>query len=118
MGFRVALCQLNTLPGDVPGNLQKIRLGAGEASRLGADLAAFPELCLVGYCPRDLLFRRRFQEAAEGALSELAAESGSMGLLIGTFGRNTKDRGRPFTNDAVLLSEGRVRARVAKTLLP
>ena len=74
--LRIALCQINTIPGDIPGNVARIREVAGTVASLGADLAVFPEMAIVGYSPRDLLFRRRFVEAAEAALRELAAEAG------------------------------------------
>jgi NAD+ synthase (glutamine-hydrolysing) len=117
MSFRVALCQIDTVPGDVPGNAARIRAAAAEAEGAGADVALFPELALVGYLPRDLFFRRRLYEASEAALRELAAASGRTGLVVGCFGRNP-GRGRPFTNDAALLADGRVVARVSKSLLP
>jgi NAD+ synthetase len=117
VGLKVALCQINTVPGDVPGNVAKIRRAAGEAEAGGADLALFPELSIVGYCPRDLLFRRRFLEAADDAVAELARASGRMAIVVGSVGRN-EGRGRPFTNDALFLAGGSVLARVQKTLLP
>jgi NAD+ synthase (glutamine-hydrolysing) len=116
--FRIALCQIDTIPGDVPGNVEKIRTAAAEASRGGADLAIFPELAVVGYCPRDLLFRRRFLEAADAATEGLARSSGEMGIVVGTVGRNASGAGRPFTNDAAFLANGRVLGRVQKSLLP
>src|SRR5437879_5854739 len=102
MGLRIALCQIDTVPGDVPGNVDKIRRAAAAALAERADLAIFPELSIVGYCPRDLLFRRRFLEAADEATADLARTSGRMGLIVGTVGRNP-GTGRPFTNDAVFL---------------
>jgi NAD+ synthetase len=117
MSFRVACCQINTVPGDVPGNAARIRAAADRAETLGADVALFPELALAGYFPRDLLFRRRLLEACDEAIAELARRSGKTGLIVGACGRNA-GRGRPFTNEAVLLAEGRVVGRVAKSLLP
>lgn len=117
MNLSVALCQIDTVPGDVPGNVAKIMTAAAEADRAGADLAVFPELSIVGYCPRDLLFRRRFIEAADEATSALRALTGRMAIVVGTVGRN-RGVGRPFTNDAVLLADGREVARVHKALLP
>ena len=117
MTFRVACCQIDTVPGDVPGNAAKIREAATRATALGADLALFPELALAGYLPRDLFFRKRLFEACEAAIAELARNSGPTGLVVGTFGRNL-GRGRPFTNDAVVMADGVVVARVSKTLLP
>lgn len=114
--MRIALCQINTLPGDIPGNLRRIRSSVDLARDQGADLCILPELAVVGYCPRDLLFRQRFVEAAEQALEELAAAL-PVPAIVGTVKRQDGP-GRPFINAAVLLDEGRVRAVVGKTLLP
>jgi NAD+ synthetase len=116
--MKVALCQINTVPGDVPGNVDRIRRAAHAAAERGAELAVLPELAIVGYCPRDLLFRRRFIEAADRALADLARSSGAMGIVVGTVGTNPSRVGRPFTNEAVLVANGGVVARVRKTLLP
>ena len=115
--LRIALCQINTIPGDIPGNVERIREVAGTVASLGADLAVFPELAIVGYPPQDLLFRRRFVEAAEAALRELAAETTEVALLVGTV-RRREGPGRPFANSAALLDDGDVRAVFDKTLLP
>ncbi len=88
------------------------------ARELGARLAVLPEMALVGYCPRDLLFRRRFVEAAEDALRDLAADSHGICIVVGTVGVNGAGGGRPFANLAVVLDDGREIARIQKTLLP
>jgi NAD+ synthetase len=114
----VALCQVNTIPGDIPGNGLRIRAAVERATALGADLAVVPEMALVGYSPRDLLFRRRFVEAAEEALHRLAADCrGLADMLVGTV-RRQQGGGRPFANTAALISEGSVVGWADKTLLP
>ncbi len=113
---RVALLQLNTTPGDIDGNYAAILAAAHEAAAAGAQLAVTPELALVGYSPRDLLFRRRFVEAAADRMRALAGEV-SIPLIVGTVALRT-GRGRPFSNVAVLLEGGQERARWEKRLLP
>ena len=113
---RIALCQIDTLPGDIPGNVDLIVDAATRAAEGSAELCVFPELAVVGYCPRDLLFRERFVEAAEAALEDLARRC-PVPVLVGTVRRN-QGAGRPFRNVAVLIADGRVEAVVSKGLLP
>ena len=61
--IRIALCQLDTVVGDVDGNVERV-LGALEAAdEAGCDIAAFPELSLTGYPPEDLLLKPAFVAA-------------------------------------------------------
>ena len=53
--LRIALLQINTTPGDLAGNAQRIIEGATRARKLNADLVVSTELALMGYLPRDLL---------------------------------------------------------------
>ena len=117
MSLRTALCQINTIPGDIPGNRLAMERALKEAQAQSAELVVFPEMALVGYCPRDLLFRERFVEAAEEALLGLADEHRDLDMLVGTVRRN-RGPGKPFFNCAAWLSDGRVRAYCDKVHLP
>ena len=71
--LRVALAQLNPTVGDIRGNARKISDGIARARDEGASLVVFPELCLTGYPPEDLLLkttlpgrRRRRASGARG----------------------------------------------------
>ena len=57
--LKIALAQINTLVGDVPGNARQI-IAAIESARdtHGVDLIVFQELALSGYPPEDLLFHQ------------------------------------------------------------
>ena len=57
--MRIALAQINPTVGDFDGNLARIRERAAQAE---APLVVFPELCLCGYMPRDLLEEPAFLE--------------------------------------------------------
>lgn len=116
--MKIALAQINTTVGDIGGNRDRV-LGALEKSEsLGADLAVFPELCLTGYPPKDLLTLHGFVESNLGALGEIAARTGRTAVVVGFVDRNPGTEGRDFHNAAALLAEGRVQAVVHKTLLP
>ena len=116
--MKIALAQINTTVGDIHGNRDRIIQALGRARDLGADIAVFPELCLTGYPPRDLLGLHGFVEANLRAVEEIAAHSGSMGVVVGFVDRNPKKEGRDFYNAAAFLAEGKIQAVVHKTLLP
>jgi NAD+ synthase (glutamine-hydrolysing) len=47
----MALAQINSTVGDLPGNAKKILDFIKKAGRFKADIIAFPELALTGYPP-------------------------------------------------------------------
>jgi len=116
--MRIALAQINPTVGDLARNLDLIEATAREAGAAGADLVVFPELCLTGYPPRDLLEDPGFVADALGALDELPGRLGSMAAVVGALRRSKRRTGRPLENCAILLAKGRIRAHRAKSLLP
>jgi NAD+ synthase (glutamine-hydrolysing) len=116
--MKIALAQVNTVVGDINGNRDRVFGIMKKAQSLGAELAIFPELCLTGYPPRDLLGLHGFVDSNIQALEEIAARTDQMGVVIGFVDRNRKNEGRDFHNSAAFLSEGKVQAVVHKTLLP
>ena len=72
MTLRIALAQDNFLVGSIPENAQKVRLLAQQAKAQQSDIIVFPELCLTGYPPEDLLFRPSLTPRINDALSSLA----------------------------------------------
>ncbi|WNM28518.1 NAD+ synthase [Demequina capsici] len=118
--LRIAMAQINTCVGDIPGNTSLIMSSCRAAAARGAQLVAFPEMTTTGYPIEDLALRASFQRAAERAVHTIATELEATGLgdltvVLGTLGTN--DHGRP-TNEAVALQGGRVTARYAKHHLP
>lgn len=81
--LRVALAQINTTVGDLPGNAAKVIDWVGRARALGADVVAFPELALTGYPPEDLVLRRSFVEDNLRALEEVAAAATDIVAVVG-----------------------------------
>jgi NAD+ synthase (glutamine-hydrolysing) len=116
--MRIAIAQINPTVGDLEGNLALVRRELDRGREQGASLVVFPELCLTGYPPRDLLEIRSFLREADEALRELAGGVGETGALVGTVIRNPHREGRRLQNAAVLLHRGEEVARRAKTLLP
>jgi NAD+ synthetase len=83
----------------------------------GAELVLTPELALTGYPPLDLLFESDFVRRNLNSLNELAAATGRVPLVVG-FADTHNGVGNPFRNAAGLLQNGRLTARVYKSLLP
>ncbi|MCU1376279.1 MAG: nadE, partial [Actinomycetia bacterium] len=80
---RVALCQVNTVVGDLEGNLARLVERLDEAEAAGCDLAVFPELAITGYPPEDLLLRRGFIDANLDVLERFAARTGTCAAVVG-----------------------------------
>ena len=72
--MKVALAQINTVVGDVWGNVEKTAAALERAVEGGADLVAFPELTMTGYPPEDLLLRPSFIRDNLDALEEFTGK--------------------------------------------
>jgi NAD+ synthase/NAD+ synthase (glutamine-hydrolysing) len=117
--LRLALLQINPTAGDIVGNSALIVRAAKRARELGADLAATPELALMGYLPRDLLMSSGFVRRSCEELGRIAAElKDGPPLVVGVATPNPADIGRPLFNSAALLRAGVVGEIFHKTLLP
>ncbi len=113
--MRVAICQINTVVGDIDGNVERVLAALGTAAASGAQLAAFPELTLTGYPPEDLVARPSFVDDNLAALDRLAAEVGECAAVVGFVARDADGR---LANAAAVCRHGRVVERYAKRLLP
>jgi NAD+ synthase (glutamine-hydrolysing) len=116
--MKIALCQINPVMGDIEGNTAKVV----ECLKPGrADLFVFPELCIQGYPPRDLLEQPWFVEQGIGAVEKVCRVSESLpgtGIIVGCALRSPRAVGKGLSNSAVLVIDGAVRLRQDKSLLP
>ena len=111
--FRLALAQINTTVGDIPGNTAKIIEYIDRAREAGADLVAFPELAITGYPPEDLLFKTSFLEANEAAMREIVAASQGIAVVVGYV-----ETGPDIANAAAVGHDGRLIDTYRKMYLP
>ncbi len=125
--MKLALAQINPTVGDLQGNTDRVFDFARRADAQGADMVVFPELCLSGYPPRDLVNVTAFLEEGEERLRCLAEKTRGLraGLIVGYAGfdltsgpRQTSDDQRQAGNCAAYLADGAVVFRQQKMLLP
>ena len=117
--MRIALAQINPTVGDLDGNAAKIIDYAERAHAQGADLVVFPELCVTGYPPLDLLESEAFIDAVEASCSHIAEKvPGDIGILIGAPIRNNNKVGKRLFNAALLYEGGALHSETRKQLLP
>ncbi len=81
--FRLALAQINSTVGDIPGNTAKIIEYVDRAREAQADLVAFPELAITGYPPEDLLFKTSFLQANVAAMQQVVAAAKGIAVVVG-----------------------------------
>jgi predicted amidohydrolase len=116
--MKIALAQINTTVGDVPGNTDRAIDAIRRAAGQDADLVLLPELTLSGYPPQDLVERAAFVDANEAALQKVAGAAEGRWAVVGHVGRVNSSHGRVAANSASLVRDGQVLARRDKTLLP
>ena len=86
---------------------------------MGADVVAFPELCITGYPPEDLLYKDSFLDAADDALQEIVAASAGIMVVVGVPERETSsDSQRRIYNSAAVIYDGRLIEIYRKIFLP
>jgi NAD+ synthetase len=115
--MKIALAQLNPTIGDFEGNARRIFDAAGRAVAAGAELMVTPELCIMGYPPRDLVERKAFVEEGLRAVEQLARRL-PLPALIGFVSRNESSEGKPLCNSAAFLRDGKIVSVYNKLLLP
>ncbi|GAB6089410.1 NAD+ synthase [Spirochaeta dissipatitropha] len=118
--MKVALGQINPKIGDFSGNRRLICSAAEKALKQGAELIVFPELCICGYPPMDLLHFDSFLAANEQSVSSLLQElPHGIAVLVGYAERGISSKHLPIVyNTAAVLLDGKILHRQAKTLLP
>jgi NAD+ synthase (glutamine-hydrolysing) len=111
--IRVALCQINSVVGDLDGNVARILQAYEGAEASGADLAVFSELAVTGYPPEDLVLKPGFVADNLSALDKIAARTGRCSAIVGFV-----DADRDLRNAAAVCAGGEVVGRYHKRLLP
>jgi predicted amidohydrolase len=110
--IRVATVQFQHAPGDRSYNLGRIRHFVTEAARSGAEIIAFPEMCITGYWHVRNLSREGVEALAEpvpdGPSSRLLLDlSREHGMSIGAGLVERADDGRLYNSYLVAMPDGR-----------
>jgi NAD+ synthase (glutamine-hydrolysing) len=112
--LHVVSAQINPLVGDIDGNIALILEQSKAAADNNADLIVFPELCVTGYPPEDLLLRPSLQTRIERALESLKSSSHDIAMVVGF----PFQEGDELFNMAALIADGEIQFRYAKHCLP
>jgi len=116
--MKIALCQLNSVIGNLEFNKQNILEGYKRGVEAGADLVISPELSLVGYPPRDLVEKSEFRLAVIHAMNEIAKSTNDVGLIFGSITEDDDLIGTNIHNSAILAFNGKIQFIQNKSLIP
>ena len=112
--LRVALAQMNSVVGDLQGNVQRILEFTDQARAMSADVVAFPEMAVTGYPAEDLLFRHAFLLDNLEAVYDAVDETHGLTAVIGY----AHPIGGRVYNAAAIGAEGRLAGMYRKYHLP
>ncbi len=113
----VALCQVNTVVGDLAGNRELASDWVQRAVDASAQVVVLPELMITGYPPEDLLLRNDFLVAARRQVELLAETVDDAVVCVGYPHRHGGD-GRRVYNSMAVITRGQIVALYHKQLLP
>ena len=116
--MKIALGQINPTVGDFSGNANKIIQFSERARTAGAGLILFPELCICGYPPRDLVERPSFVARNRSTAEQIATQTKGIAVICGMVTPADAESGKTVMNSAALLREGRIDFIQSKMLLP
>ena len=117
--MKVAIGQINPVIGDFSGNAARILDYVTRAERGGADVIVFPEMCVCGYPPMDLLDHVSFVEANLKTLCLIQQRSPKgIGIVLGYVDKNRTSAGKPLVNAVSLIRNGEILLTQTKSLLP
>jgi len=116
---KIAIGQINPTIGDFTGNVQKILEYIERARAQRAEIVVFPEMCVCGYPPMDLLDHDSFVEANLKSLRSIQQRAArEIGIVLGYVDRSRASSGRPLVNAVSLIHNGELLHTQIKSLLP
>ena len=116
--MKICLAQINPTVGAFEQNVKKICRFINTAKKKGADLIVFPEMCIVGYPPKDLLELSGFVDSNLKALEEVKKNVTGISAIVGFVDRNVGQRGKNLYNAAAYINNKEIVSRHYKSLLP
>ncbi len=116
--MKICLAQINPTVGAFKQNVSKICRFINVAKKRKADLVVFPEMCIAGYPPRDLLEISGFVDSNLKALEEVKKNVSGIAVIVGFVDRNLSERGKPLYNAAAHIYNKKIISKHYKSLLP
>lgn len=114
--MNIIAAQMNPLVGDIEGNTEKIIAKLEQLSENRCDLIIFPELCITGYPPEDLLLRPHLYTRCNAAIQRLqqATQKTHTAIIVGY----PEKIGDACFNKAACIHQGTLIAERIKEQLP
>ncbi len=112
--LRIALGQFNAVVGDVWGNAEAMVAFVERAADAGCDVVVFPEMCVCGYPPEDLLLKKHFLADNQEAVETLAGRCGDITVVAGF----AECHDEMAYNSLCVMQNGRMEAVYRKCVLP
>ncbi|MBC7797798.1 MAG: NAD+ synthase [Pyrinomonadaceae bacterium] len=116
--MKVTIGQINTINGDVAGNVAKIIAAIEHAKADKADLVVLPEIVTHGYTSLDWFLDKDTAQHALDSMDEIAAATQNITAIFGTIRPNEDENGRRLFNSAAVISNGKLLGFADKQLLP
>jgi len=116
--MKFAVCQINSLIGDLEGNAARIIEHYKKGVADNADLVVGPELALPGYPPLDLVEKQEFRDKVHEFSLRIAEQTDKTGLLFGSITEDFDAVGTDIYNSAILCYDGKIQFVQNKTLIP
>ena len=114
VNLRIALGQFNAVVGDMRGNVETMRGFIERAAETGCDVVVFPEMCVCGYPPEDLLLKKHFLIDNQEAVERLASRCGDITVVAGF----AECHDETAYNSLCVMRDGRMEAVYRKCVLP
>lgn len=120
--MKLAVAQISTDAGDIPGNTEKIIDSIKKAKKENAEIVIFPELAIPGYMSLDLMLQKNFVEENIKALHSIMEGTSDILVIVGFIDWDLTKLGPDGTpiryNSAAVLYNQKMLAVCDKTLLP
>ena len=114
MALRFGLAQINAIVGDMRANAESVTRMLRLSKQQGVDFVVFPELCLCGYPPEDLLHKPKFIADNDACLEDLLSQTEGVAAIVGLAHAHA---GHCY-NAAAIVSGGKLEAIYQKGQLP
>jgi len=114
MALTVAMAQFNASVGDIGGNINIMQQYYNDAVKSGAELIVFPELCVCGYPPEDLLLRPQFLQDNLDAVKKFAKGCLNGVVIVGFAQQENEKR----YNCLAVIEKGQIQNIYHKNILP